>query len=690
MKSINYLLASLLALTWLSSQAAQTKSVELPPVVFANTRSIEISRVLLSDTATVLYIEAFFTPGYWIKIVSDSYLQAGGKKYMIRSGQGIRLDSLFWMPASGQASFKLVFDPLPKNTPAFDFIESDCEDCFKIYGVDLRKKHPKMPPIPAEFLQKHPLNEDYPKGIEQGEATVKGKLLGYLPALGDFFLIYDNPITGDKQKNLLSVHPDGSFAASVTVFGPSYVTISGKLLYVPIRIAPGKESKILINLPEIYRTDSRLFKNHKSYGNKFYYAGYFAGLNTDLADDKLSKVFKRSYEEEIADMTPDQYKDFIKAKYDEVIAHNNALSLSPLALKIANVDAAFELFNRMEMTDYSLMQAYAQKYKLSRTEAMKKIVPTIRTDEFNDYYLKIPYNDPDVMLATDISYFVERLAYNRGNMRDRFDVLRYLSDNEKVDLEDRHFFKAFIEASEKGEQFEGTKSINDIFSKYQTLASEYIQTKTGEQYLARIWNTNDAFLLNLVKSIKIGSSIKDFNPLTEEQKESLKAFPLPIRQAILEQNEALLARIEENKKKTGFTILGSSANADEHLFPDIIKPFKGKVILVDIWATWCGPCRMANTQMEPVKVQFADQDVVFLYLAGENSPENTWKNMISDMKGYHYRLNNAQWDYLKDNLNAHGVPTYIIIDRDGNQTFHTVGFPGVDTMKRELKKALEK
>lgn len=689
MKSINHLLTVLFAVASVTLQA-QTRSVELPPVAFANTRSVEISKVVLSDTATVLDIEASYTPGYWIKIVTDSYLQADGKKYMIRSGQGIELDSLFWMPKSGEASFKLVFDPLPENTRTFDFIESDCEDCFKLYGINLVNKRLKLPPIPAEFSQKHPSKNNYRSGLEKGEATVSGKLLGYTPVLGDFSLIYHNPITGVEQKKPLSVQPDGSFTTSATVYGPAFALISGKMLYAPIRIAPGKESKIVVNLPEIYRADSRLFKNHEPYGKKYYYAGYFAGLNTDLANSGLSQALRQDYQNEIADMNPAQYKDFITEKYREAIAHNTTLDLSPLARKIASTDAVFELFDHLEMADYTLTQAYAKKHNLSREEAMKNLVPVARTDEFNDYYLKIPYIDPDVLLATNISHRVERLVYSRGSMGDRFEELRYLSDNAEVSPEDRRFFKTFIAASEKGEEFENAASVGDVYNKYRALASEFMKTRMGEGYLAKIWNTDDAFLLNLVKSMKISSSIRDFNPLTDEQKEGLNPFPSVIRQALLEQNEELLARIEENKKKTGFTVLNPPANVDEQLFVDMLTPFKGKVILVDVWATWCGPCRMANAQMEPVKAQFSDKDVVFLYLAGENSPENTWKNMITDMKGHHYRVNQAQWDYLSNSLNVRGVPTYIIIDRTGNHTFHTSGFPGVDTMKRELMKVLKK
>ena len=144
--------------------------------------------------------------------------------------------------------------------------------------------------------------------------------------------------------------------------------------------------------------------------------------------------------------------------------------------------------------------------------------------------------------------------------------------------------------------------------------------------------------------------------------------------------------MEENKGNKDNEEIKEGEHAQ--LFQNLIKPFEGKVILVDIWATWCGPCMVANLIMQPIKVEFAEKDVVFLYIAGENSPEIAWENMIADMQGVHHRLSAEQWDYLCDSLNVRGVPTYIIIDREGNQSYHTVGFPGVSKIRRELNQAL--
>ena len=88
----------------------------------------------MSDTATVLHVDAYFRPHNWIRIDAGTYLLADGQKYMLQGSEGISPDSLFWMPDSGEASFVLKFRAAAAGTKSFDFIESDCDDCFKLYG----------------------------------------------------------------------------------------------------------------------------------------------------------------------------------------------------------------------------------------------------------------------------------------------------------------------------------------------------------------------------------------------------------------------------------------------------------------------------------------------------------------------------------------------------------------------------
>lgn len=64
-----------------------------------------------------------------------------------------------------------------------------------------------------------------------------------------------------------------------------------------------------------------------------------------------------------------------------------------------------------------------------------------------------------------------------------------------------------------------------------------------------------------------------------------------------------------------------------------------------------------------MKEELKDKDIVYLYITGEVSPQKTWENMIPDIHGEHYRLTNAQWEYLSKSFGIRGVPTYLIIDR---------------------------
>ena len=145
---IKHVCAGLTALFFAAlSLQAENKVVKLPRVVATNTASVEIKQIELSDTATVLDMGAWYRPHYWIRISKDTYLRGDdGKKYPVRFGSGIKLDTEFWMPDSGTASFKLHFPALPKSVKSFDFIESDCEDCFKIYGVSLQGDTPVSVP----------------------------------------------------------------------------------------------------------------------------------------------------------------------------------------------------------------------------------------------------------------------------------------------------------------------------------------------------------------------------------------------------------------------------------------------------------------------------------------------------------------------------------------------------------------
>ncbi len=94
-----------------------------------------------------------------------------------------------------------------------------------------------------------------------------------------------------------------------------------------------------------------------------------------------------------------------------------------------------------------------------------------------------------------------------------------------------------------------------------------------------------------------------------------------------------------------------------------LKYFKGKVIFLNFWATWCGPCKEEMPSMEILYQQFKEKDFVFISISVDYEGRKSVKNFIEKQRYTFPVLLDPKCDVL-DLYEVKRIPTTIIIDRN--------------------------
>ena len=126
----------------------------------------------------------------------------------------------------------------------------------------------------------------------------------------------------------------------------------------------------------------------------------------------------------------------------------------------------------------------------------------------------------------------------------------------------------------------------------------------------------------------------------------------------------------------------------EALLKKILEPFKGKFVLLDIWGTWCGPCKEALSHSTEEYARLKDYDIEFLYLANQ-SPQTAWENVIKEYNVSgdnvaHYNLPAEQQAAIERHLDVHSFPTYKLFNREGQLLDLNVDARDVENIARLL------
>lgn len=102
------------------------------------------------------------------------------------------------------------------------------------------------------------------------------------------------------------------------------------------------------------------------------------------------------------------------------------------------------------------------------------------------------------------------------------------------------------------------------------------------------------------------------------------------------------------------------------VFDTILSKSKDKVVYIDCWAVWCGPCISFFPDSRKLHDELKGQPIEFVYLCIE-SDSVRWQSLVKQhqIEGQNYLLNDLQSKELRKAFNINGIPHYIIIDKKG-------------------------
>jgi thiol-disulfide isomerase/thioredoxin len=376
------------------------------------------------------------------------------------------------------------------------------------------------------------------------------------------------------------------------------------------------------------------------------------------------------------------YNSFInRLKYIEVIRAKNSYGLN-----------LFELANAIEKEGIQLTEN--EKNIISKNREIEKLT---KTPKYKAYIEKYGTRIKEF----NIKYKLELANNFKENPKaDNNAIYEYIKRNKiKLTKDETKLWKEIISFDNKQDSkiirnFYSTyrDSINAFYKKHNDVVIEYFAIKTREarnENLKSSFGCEAGFSTDIMNAQDVTRKIvEEVLPVSEQKLKAMQQqFVTPfIAEYIAVCNNNSIAKIEANKKKTGFSINETPKTEADKVFDTIMEKYRGKVVYVDFWATWCGPCIGANQRIKPLKEEMDLSKVAFVYITDQSSPLNTWNNMIPDIKGEHYRVSQDEWNYLKAKFQINGIPHFVLVGKKGEVINPKLGFMENNAIKTLLEK----
>ncbi len=188
-------------------------------------------------------------------------------------------------------------------------------------------------------------------------------------------------------------------------------------------------------------------------------------------------------------------------------------------------------------------------------------------------------------------------------------------------------------------------------------------------------------LIDMLAATSYKNQLNRRIPLSDIQKTNIKkGFDNDLGIIILNENQ----KLEKNMADT-VTIKDLSEERFD-LFKYLDSRFQGKALVVDLWNTWCGPCKISHRQLMEMDLRRRFPNVVFVYICDTSSPANQWKQDSGILQGHSIRISKKDMNSILEEYSLEGFPSHLFYDNQHRLNYKETGAKSLNDFISQINK----